>query len=368
MGSLKRCGLTSILSLVLCAAGAACAQSLHVSPASEGLEATRQPLALHVGGRVLLEDGVYVSQWPGTYFETAFSGREAFFRAGEGDVHLRVTVDGKAISMLRPGSGLQRIGGLSDGDHSLRIDVISEHQTAAIRFAGFLGTPARQIKVAPRARQIEFIGDSHTVGYANTSLERNCSAATVWETTDTAAGIAGLVAARYDADYQVNAISGRGVVRNYDGMDEDTLPQAYPFVLFDKQIWYADADWRPQVIIVALGTNDFSTALKPGERWASRDELTADYETAYAAFLRGLRLRAPKARILVWGADGSEMAAASRRVVARLSDEGDTHIAFVPVVGMNLEACDWHPDLADDRVVATALQAVLDTDMGVWAP
>jgi lysophospholipase L1-like esterase len=257
---------------------------------------------------------------------------------------------------------------LADGDHRLRIEIVSENQAAPVHFEGVFGVPARAMVVGPRALQIEFIGDSHTVGYANTTSVRDCSAETVWETTDTGAGIAGLIARRYDADYQVNAISGRGVVRNYGGMARDTLPQAYPFSLFDKQVWYADATWRPQVIVVALGTNDFSTALTSDERWKSREALTEDYEIAYAAFLRGLRLRSPDARIVAWGAEGSEMAAASQRVVARLTDEGDTHIAFVPVAGMNLGACDWHPDLADDRVVATALQALLDTDMGVWAP
>ncbi|NBB63988.1 GDSL family lipase [Pseudomonas sp. ODNR1LW] len=341
------------------------AEPLQVSWVGESA-APGETLPLKVGGRVQFADGRYVSQWPGTYFETVFRESSAFFQVGPGDVRLRVTVDGQSVAVTRPREGLHRIDGLGEGDHRLRIDVVSENQAAPVRFGGVFGTPAQSLAVERRDRQIEFVGDSHTVGYANTSNERTCSADEVWATTDTAAGIAGLLAARYDADYQVNAISGRGVVRNYDGMPRDTLPQAYPFVLFDKQSTYSGADWRPQVVVVALGTNDFSTALKPGEPWSDREALTADYETAYAAFLRGLRSRSPQAWMIVWGAEGSEMASASGRVVDRLKSEGFENLIFVPVPGLTLAACDWHPDLADDRVVASAIEAVLDSEASPW--
>lgn len=365
MDRVKMHWCAALLSVALSAPAAASAQTLQVSPAI-GVQAGSKSLPLHVGGRVQRRGGAYLSQWPGAYFETVFSGREVFFRTGEDDVHLRVTVDGQAVSVLRPGQGLHRIGGLADGDHRLRIEIVSENQTAPVNFEGVFGVPARAMVVGPRARQIEFIGDSHTVGYANTTSVRDCSDETVWETTDTGAGIAGVLARRYDADYQVNAISGRGVVRNYGGMARDTLPQAYPFTLFDKQVWYADAAWRPQVIVVALGTNDFSTELTPDERWKSREALTEDYEIAYAAFLRGLRLRSPDARIVAWGAEGSEMAAASQRVVARLRAEGDARIVFAPVAAMGLAACHWHPDLADDRAVAATVATVLDGVGDLW--
>jgi lysophospholipase L1-like esterase len=366
MDTVKKLWCAALLSVALSVPVAACAQTLKVSPAIE-VQAGSASLPIHVGGRVQRRGGAYLSQWPGAYFEAAFSGREVFFRTGEGDVHLRVTVDGQAVSVLRPGHGLHRIGGLADGDHRLRIEIVSENQTAPVNFEGVFGVPARATVVGPRARQIEFIGDSHTVGYANTTSVRDCSDEAVWETTDTGAGIAGVLARRYDADYQVNAISGRGVVRNYGGMARDTLPQAYPFTLFDKQVWYADAAWRPQVIVVALGTNDFSTELTSDERWKSREALTNDYEIAYAAFLRGLRLRSPDARIVAWGGEGSEMAAASQRVVTRLRAEGDARIVFAPVAGMGLNACHWHPDLADDRAVAATVAAVLDGDADLWA-
>jgi lysophospholipase L1-like esterase len=355
------------LAIGLVAAGSAPAQDYAITTAAE---ATGGALPLHIGGRVETRgdagDLRYRSQWPGVYFETAFHGPAAVFRLGEGDVRLQVTVDDRPVWLTRPAAGLHRIGGLSDGDHRLRIQIVSENQAAPIDFGGVFGDAAQSLDVGPRARQIEFIGDSHTVGYANTASDRTCSSTTVWETTDTAAGVAGLLARRYGADYQVNAISGRGVVRNYDGAALDTLPQAYAFTLLDRQVWYADTGWRPRLIVIALGTNDFSTPLKPGERWSSREQLTAEYERAYAGFLRRLVRRNPGATLMVWGLEGSEAAQASRRVADRLRADDGLPITFVPVPGLGRNACDWHPDVADDGVIAAALGAAIDADDGLW--
>ncbi|WP_404415854.1 GDSL-type esterase/lipase family protein [Brevundimonas vesicularis] len=358
----------ALLCATLLDASGAFASTLTVSPTAT---APGRGLPIHVGGRVQVlgtgAETTYRSQWPGVYFESAFHGRDVAFRTGPGDVRLRVTVDGQAVDVMRPAAGLHRIEGLSDGDHRLRIDVISENQSSPVDFGGVYGAPAQGLPIHARDRQIEFIGDSHTVGYANTSNQRICAPDQVWETTDTAAGIAGLMAQRYQADYQVNAISGRGVVRNYDGAPLDTLPQAYGFVLFDKKTPYADPEWRPQVVVVALGTNDFSTPVKPGEKWRDLAALTADYEASYATFLSAVAQRNPQARILVWGMAGSAMAGVASRVVDTLKASGLNQIAFVPVSGMELNACDWHPDLADDRAVAAALTAALGEDPAVWS-
>jgi lysophospholipase L1-like esterase len=53
--------------------------------------------------------------------------------------------------------------------------------------------------------------------------------------------------------------------------------------------------WKPQIIVVALGTNDFSTQLNPGERWKTRGELHSDYEKTSARFIQSLRAGNPDA-------------------------------------------------------------------------
>jgi len=166
----------------------------------------------------------------------------------------------------------------------------------------------------------------------------------------------------------VNAISGRGIVRNYNGFSADTMPQAYPYVLFGKATRYDDAGWKPQLIVIALGTNDFTTPLNPGEKWKTRDALHEDFEASYAGFVRALRARNPNAYFLLWATDmaGGEIATEVTRVVERLHAAGEQRVAFVPVGGLNLSACNYHPSAADDRTIAAALARFVDAHPQIW--
>jgi lysophospholipase L1-like esterase len=214
----------------------------------------------------------------------------------------------------------------------------------------------------PRQLKIEFIGDSHTVGYGNTSASRDCTGDEVWATTDNSRAFGARIAAHYDADYQINAISGRGIVRNYNGGGGDPLPVAYPFALFEHDQPYDGARWHPQIIVIALGTNDFSTPLKRGEKWATREELRADYEATYVKFVEDLRVRSPRAFIIIWavGKAEDEILQEAGKVVARLQAQGEERITFIPIEGLEMTGCHWHPSVADDAAIAERLIRVID--------
>lgn len=331
--------------------------------------ATGPALPLHVGGRVdRVADGLR-RQWPGTYVEGAFEGRQALLRVGSGDVILHVLVDGKPVTtLIKPAPGLYRVDGLAAGRHILRVEVASESQGGPTTIGGLFAGHSTPLPAPPGARrQIEFIGDSHTVGYGNTSDTRECSQDRVWATTDTSRGIAGQTARRYGADYRVHAISGRGIVRNYDGFAGDTVPVAYPFVAFDKARKADDSGWNPQLIVIALGTNDFSTALKPGERWKTRDALHADYEARYMTFVRSLRTAHPRAHVLLWATDlaEGEIAAEEATVVRRLTAAGMRDIGFLQAPTLAFGGCHYHPSVADDALIAGAIARYVDAH-GIW--
>jgi lysophospholipase L1-like esterase len=247
--------------------------------------------------------------------------------------------------------------------------VITESQAGPTEFDGFYGSGETKARpIAARSRQIEFIGDSHTVGYGNTSPRRDCTEEEVWSTTDTSQGIAPLVAQGFSADYQVNAISGRGIVRNYNGFAGDTLPAAYPFTLLEHADRYQDPQWHPQVIVISLGTNDFSTPLHDGESWKTRDALHADYEKTYVEFLRQLRAANPDTYFILWATDmaDGEIASEVKRVVTAARSSGETKIAYVPVNGLAFTACNYHPSLSDDRQIADVVSAAIRANLRNW--
>lgn len=347
----------------------ACALALLSVPALDDDDGVRDMTAapLAIGGRHAPLDHDIGFQWPGMYFETAFRGNAFAVSVGKGETILRVFVDGEeATTLAKPRPGKYRIDGLPAGDHVVRVAVATESQAGPDRFDGILLPPdAVPLPLPRRERRIEFIGDSHTVGYGNLSTTRQCTPDEVWSRTDNTRAYGPLVAAHYDADYRVHAISGRGVVRNYDGFAGDTLPQAYPYVLFDHSVRDKDDGWQPQAIVIALGTNDFSTALHAGERWASRDALHADYEATFAGFVRSLRARHPQARIVLWATNGAEgeVQAEVQKVVARLQD---AYVSYLPVDGLAMDGCDWHPSEADHRRIADALVRHLDALPAPW--
>ena len=187
-------------------------------------------------------------------------------------------------------------------------------------------------------------------------------------TTDSSQGFGPRLAKRYEADYRINAISGRGVVRNYNGFKAATLPEAYRVTLFDSDASPVAQLWSPQVIVIALGTNDFTTALHDGEKWTSRAALHADYERTYLTFLRQLRATYPKAYFIVWATDmaGGEIEGEALKVVEARRAGGDARISFVPFDKLNFGACHSHPTLADDALIATSLARIIDSQPGIW--
>ncbi|PVM92853.1 hypothetical protein DDF62_02310 [Caulobacter radicis] len=338
-----------------------------LAPAPEAAALT--PLPALAGGRVVAGPEGWTYQWPSARFEAAFAGEAVLFKVGVGDQILHLSIDGAPVGRLvKPAPGLYRIEGLANGRHLVRASVVNEMQAAPARFGGFFLEGGRALPLAAPRRQIEFIGDSHSVGYGDASEVRACPGDGVWMTTDNSIAFGPLTAQRFGAERQVNAISGRGIVRNFDGMAGDTLPLAWPKGLLGAAPAYANDDWRPQVVVINLGTNDFSTPLKPGERWADRQALRDDYVATYVRFVGEIRARQPQAFVILLAPPSadSEIATHVDRVAETLKAQGETRLAVIPVGEMELTACDWHPSARDQQGISGKLSAFLAQRPEIW--
>jgi lysophospholipase L1-like esterase len=330
-------------------------------------------LPLHIGGRVVAvsaDDPAqgYRHQWPGTYFEGRFKGTEVHLRLNDEVNKFNVYVDGQLVNTpSRPGEGDILLGPFTPGEHTIRAEKLSESFDAA-QFTGFFVADAANVLPAPEEspREIEFIGDSYTVGYGNTSPTRICPGDQVWATTNTQLAFGPLTAKHFSAEYRINAISGRGVVRNYNGGDGLHLPQAYPYTVAPQMV--ETADWRPQIIVIGLGTNDFSTPLHGGEVWTTRDELHSDYEQTYVQFVQDLRAKNPQAFFILMATDqaNGEIQSEVKKVLAALRAAGESRIDFLPMNGLAFSGCDWHPSTADDTQVASSLINFIDAHPDLW--
>jgi len=354
----RRLRLAVLVPLLHAAPAVSAAPGVVADPATQG-----SPAPFHAPGRsVALEDGRLRYQWPGQYFQVRFRGQEVLFDLGPGEVILHVEADGQVLASLsRPAPGRYRVTGLEPGTHEVTLKLATESQAGANVFAGFrLPAGAIALPPQPRPRQVEFIGDSHTVGYGSRSSQRECSQEQVWESTDTTLAYGPLLAARLGADYQVNAISGRGIVRNYNGFAAAPLPEAYRWALLDPGTPVAVAEaWQPRLVVVALGTNDFSTALNPGEPWADRQALRDAWVERYVQFVGELRQRYPQAQLVLWSTDlfEGEIGDQLARVEARLRQAGEQRLSRLVIAGLAMDACHAHPSRADHERIADLLEA-----------
>lgn len=319
-------------------------------------------LAPNVGGRVVDEGSRGIRfAWPGVYFEGRFRGTAVEVAVEADSDFLRVTVDGEEKAVLkRPGRARLRIGGLAPGEHVVRLEKLTESQTGGSRFLGFRAADASApLPARPRSRQIEFIGDSYTVGYGNASPGRTCTKEEVHDLTDSQRAFGPILARRLDADYRLIAYSGFGIVRNYDGSRPgESLPSLYERALPGEPgaVEAPSVGWRPQVIVINLGTNDFSTPLHPRERWPSPEALRADYRRAYIAFARRLMARQPQAALVLMGTD--PFSAEVEQVREALSEQGRRVVAL-RYADLELTGCDYHPSLSDHRRLAALIAAAL---------
>ncbi|MEN2790996.1 SGNH/GDSL hydrolase family protein [Sphingomonas oligophenolica] len=341
-------------------AAAALALTATAPACSQGPRGPRIPVA--IGGRVVVERGGALRfGWPGVYFEGRFRGTGLRVVIDKGSDRLRLLIDGvEKARFERAGDVDALISGLGAGEHRFRLEKLAESQNDSTRLIGFYpldgGKPLSP--PAPTGRGIEFIGDSYTVGYGDTAPGHSCSQAQIHDSTDTQQAFGPLVARRLGAEYRVIAFSGRGVVRNYGGSSPGTaMPDLYPRLIPGDPAPREDApgSWRPQVIVINLGTNDFSTPVHAGEAWRDDAALHAAYQARYIAFARALLAKQPQARLILMGSDVFH--ADVTRIAGALGKAAPGRVSAIHFTGLDLGGCDWHPSLRDHQRLADMLQA-----------
>jgi hypothetical protein len=348
-------------------------QRVTITPAATDAQ---ERLPIHVGGRVEATAAGYRHQWPGIYFEAAFRGPRVVLRFEDAINEWRASIDGAPpVTIDRPGKADVTIDGLLPGTHRIRLDKVTESAQPA-RFGGFFVAHGNSLPAPPpRRRQIEFIGDSSMAGYGARVDRIDCTQAQVRATTDTPNAFAALAAQHFGADYQVNAISGRGLIRNFSGTaPQGTMEQLWPRRLPAEPAPHVDPRWQPQIVMLKLQA-DFA-GFRPDARWPTLDALVADYATHYGQFLARLHGRYPRAVFILWWFDTSGappeqaamLRAAETRIGAAARAAGARDVLFLPFPAgqFRATACHGHYGLEAHRQIADWLIREIDAHSGFW--
>lgn len=325
----------------------------------------------HTAGRIAAgTDGSARFSWPGVYFEGRFEGTGVGIVLDDAAGDYDVAIDGRRVTTLvTPGTTTHRVDGLTAGTHTVRVVKRNESPWATSTFGGFVAVPGGRILAAPPARdlQLELVGDSFTAGYGNESTTRECTGDQVNRTTNADLSFGALAARELGADYQVNAFSGRGMVRNYAGGEPGTSYRTYAdraLLAVPGDVWQRPAGWTPDAVVIGLGINDFSTPVGGGEQWTTASLRTA-WVDAYTQYLDTLRARYGSQTYLVVSTTsygGADFPVLAQQVVARQQAAGDERVLLwdYSSAPLDFQGCHWHPSLADHRVLAQRLTALLD--------
>lgn len=226
-------------------------------------------------GRTLVKDGNVSYDWSGVYFRVKFNGPYLAMKCSDTKnswfnlwIDKEMTPEADRKFMVAAEDTLIVLAeGLGKGEHEIILQKRTEGEQGRFTVHSFLTEGEILQADGRKGRHIEFIGDSYTCGYGTESHDRNDPF--LAETENCNLTYAAIAARYFGADFNLVSHSGQGICRNYDDFRPGyNMPDRYSQT-FDEStelIWDpADAPYRPDVVVIYLCTNDFSTARQPHE-------------------------------------------------------------------------------------------------------
>ncbi len=311
--------------------------------------------------------------WPASGFVFRFRGtaarlllnNEPLGDATPANDYILVEIDDTParVYQLATGRHWYPIGrGISNGDHTVRVRKRTEAEVGMVMLER-VELPREGAVLAPppkRPIRIEAIGDSITAGFGCEGQSPACTFSA--RTENALATYTALAAERLHAEYSAVAWSGKGVYRNDDSRDLETLP-----FLYDRSLAHAAMPlWRHSahpvdVVVINLGTNDCARGDPPRQ----------EFEHAFGDFVAHVREVQPRAFIaLILGPmlydegrvqSRSTVESVLNSVIAGRRARGDTNIDLLSIWANPAEGvgCQFHPNRRAHARFAQELAAFL---------
>lgn len=227
-------------------------------------------------GRIVVNGNDVAYDWSGVYFRVKFSGPYLAMRCSDSknswfnlwiDKEMGPKEDRKFLVAAKD-TVIVLADGLGKGEHEIILQKRTEGEQGRFTVHSFLSEGEILQAEGRKGRHIEFIGDSYTCGYGTESASGNDPF--LPETENCNLTYAAIAARYFDADFNLVSHSGQGICRNYDDFRPGyNMPDRYTQA-FDES---AEVAWgsemaphaTPDIVVIYLCTNDFSTARQPHE-------------------------------------------------------------------------------------------------------
>ncbi len=306
--------------------------------------------------------------WPGVFISTKFIGESIVVRLNDDSNEYSVVVDNSLPKLLRKDTAenLYSVEGLVDSvPHTITIHKRTETFVGVGEFEGFILDGKGELLPPDKRpeRRIEFIGNSITCGYGVEGDSPDCHFSPVTENANLS--YAAIASRELNADYHLIAYSGRGVVRNYGDSNKisvEPMPALYDRICFNDTISKWDfTKWIPQVVVINLGTNDFSTQPFPDKNV---------FQNAYKNLIDRVRNLYPGVAVFcICGPMIEEPCKSYIKEVIILDQKGkrDRNVFFVEIPRSTLAdadwGCDWHPNVSGMIKIADILSSEIKARM-----
>lgn len=248
----------------------------------------------------------------------------------------------------RPDSTYLLAENLSDKKHTLEIIRRTEWHGGNSEFLGLrLDGGAKLHKPEPKARRMEFIGDSYTCGYGNEGLSRTENFK--YETENNYLSFGAITARAVDADYVGICRSGIGIVQGYGGSRDFNMPACYDEVIRDSQVTWDYSLYQPHLVFLDLIANDLSAPLD-----------SAEFINAYIAFLNRIRNNYPEAMIVCAAGPSSpgkewETTKSYIQTCVNQFAANDQKVRYFEFTPFEPSGSDWHPTVEEHKKMAEEL-------------
>lgn len=321
----------------------------------------------YVGRTQALPDGSVRYDWVGVYLQTDFSGGAVSVRISEsGKSYHNLFIDGKwmrKIEFTGKNTLVSLASGLSKGFHRLRLQKCTEGENGCTTIHQLILAGGGELKSAPaKSRMIEIYGDSYTCGFGDESNNPSDPFKVETENCNKAYGC--ILARYFDADYALIAHSGKGMVRNYGDsvrLSKNTMFTRVANVYddFDPSVVYDFKSYKPDLVLINLGTNDFSTHPVPTDQ---------EYVSGYLKMIQQLRIKYGNVPILcVVPHSGVLTASCQQSLKEAVGGDKNVYVnnPMNDIISpkSDMGACS-HPNYVGQRKVAMSLIPRISTIMG----
>ncbi len=238
---------------------------------------------------------------------------------------------------------------LPAGNHTFEVYRQTEHRGAEVGISSIVMNGEFNEKPEDNRLYIEFIGDSISTGYGALGVSGDDQAdSPLWQ--DATAAYPYLTAKALNADFSDVAWSGLGCKYGYQSLTMQTVYTAQRYN-YDNTTQYDFTKRQPDVVVIALGTNDIANQEDASLR-----------KVGYQEMLDLVRAKNPDAKI-VWIA--GMMKTDDNEMIEALIEENGGAAEGLYYLGLttNTAGAGWHPSAAGQQTFANELVAFLNSDV-----